>query len=183
MAKQPIKQAGVAPVAPVATSASTGGDWGEAARPEQSGDAAAPVKPATTDEVVKAQIESKTEQDVQRQSEIDPVAQVLAEVEEKIAEATDVGLAFELLKEIEGIPASTNIEIKIKKVCVERVKRHCFDIQQGLPLVKMGANELAKEPGLNSASIQDERLELAGRNDPDIKHLLEKIEALKTKKD
>jgi hypothetical protein len=72
------------------------------------------------------------------------IAHALAATEKRIATANNLKLAYDLLKEVEGSPATTKPEQRIKAACVARIKKHCFAIQQGLPQVPtVSANQQA----------------------------------------
>lgn len=154
-----------------------------------------PIQPTPLPgDAIAAQLAAKTDEDVARQAgqhlqpttenvedTRDPVALALVEVEKEIGKADDVKKAFDLLKQVETLTAETKLEKRIKEAAIVRIKKHCFDIQQGGPLVNIGANELAGLPGLKTAGIQAERIELRARGDNDIKTLLQRIAELENK--
>ena len=176
-AKPPVAPATVPTVTDQQQPSGGSGDWGQ---------------PISTSDAVAAQLKSKTDADVARQASqvagetdeqpergVDPVEMALKEVEAHIAEADNVKLAYELLQRFRDTPAKTKLENRIKAACIERVEKHCRDIQNGVPIVTIGADEIANHPSFNNASIQAQRVEMRSRGDLDIKDLLAENASLK----
>jgi hypothetical protein len=90
--------------------------------------------------------------------------------------------SFALLRKAEAEPVKSKEDAKRKAAYLQKLKGHIFAMQQGLKAVRMGANELAKEPGLKVSGddgIKAKRMELRARDDRDLAEVLEENRRLK----
>ena len=175
-----VKSAAASEQQPPAPVAQTDAGQADAAQAE--------AKPETTADAVAQQLGDKTAEDVELararlatavSDSRSPLDLALEQIEAELKKRDDVKKAFDFLRELEAIPAKTKLEAQIKAACIARARKHTFDIQQMPSVPHIGANELATLPGLKTAGIQAERVELRARNDRDIQSLLAENEALR----
>jgi hypothetical protein len=144
------------------------GDWGETTATTATKSEPAKVAPAPSEaEVIQTQIAEKTREDVARSKSAmhqdepphDVIAAAVKEVEKRLVD--DLPKSFALLKEVDGLKVETRQEVKIKRAVVQRVKQHCFALQQGQPtLPPPTANQLSanKRASLGLPQRRAERL-------------------------
>lgn len=92
----------------------------------------------------------------------------------------DLKKSFDLLHEATALPTSTNRERKVRAIALAAVRKHVFALQQGTPLVTMGATEIAKAAPTHD-TLHRHKLEMIARHMPEVKQLLEEYDALKRK--
>lgn len=113
-----------------------------------------------------------------QQAAVDPVAAAMREVDAMLDECKTHLDGHELRRKLEVIPAKTKLERRIKEAALQRVAEWTLAVQNGTQPPRIEANEIAKLPGLQTAGIQAERMELRSREDRDIKSLLAENEKL-----
>ena len=82
--------------------------------------------------------------------------------------------ALAAVKAAENMPEKTRAEAAEKAAALKSARAAAFAIQQGLPTVTMGANEVAAQSRMTRKITEQQRLELRARKDPDIRKLLAK---------
>lgn len=74
--------------------------------------------------------------------------------------------------------ATTRVEQRIIKALVQRTKQWTFAVQQGVASPRIGADDLAVQPG-GAGAIREVRVELRARKDRDVAALLKANAALR----
>lgn len=82
--------------------------------------------------------------------------------------------ALAAVRTAENMPEKTRGEAVAKAAALKSARAAAFRIQQGLPAVEMGANEIAAQSKMTRKITEQQRLELRARKDPDIRKLLAK---------
>jgi hypothetical protein len=82
---------------------------------------------------------------------------------------------------LEATPVKTKLEANIRGLVVRILRAHSHALQQGLPQVSQGADDLVNAPGLKN--VHAERIALRARGDRDIAALLEMNEVLQARID
>jgi hypothetical protein len=85
-----------------------------------------------------------------------------------------------LLKKISELPERTAREEEAKRIRLDRVKAHWAKFQQGLPVIFLGADDIAKHSKKQQGLAVEVRRTLKARNDQDYAELLHENEQLKT---
>lgn len=106
-----------------------------------------------------------------------PKVEVKQQPEEELPD--DLKAAIALLQETEALPERNAPEQRAKQAKLNRIRRHVFNLQQGLPAVAMEADSLVPQLANQSATIKAERLELLARQNRDVAELLEENAKLK----
>jgi len=105
----------------------------------------------------------------------------VAETEESPAEDSlpdDLKESFALLNKIDGLPESTSKLEREKAARRSRVCKHIARLQAGLPIIHLGADELAKSQKNHSKILKRQRIELLARENLDVRELLEAYDDL-----
>lgn len=80
--------------------------------------------------------------------------------------------AFAKLAEANNLPEKTDSERKIKQTAVAKANSVAFKVQQGLPLVEMNADHIAKSSNAKPEDLRLTRLSYLARTNTDIAWLL-----------
>lgn len=80
--------------------------------------------------------------------------------------------AFEKLAEAQNLPEKTDSELMAKQAAVAKANAVAFKVQQGLPLVEMNADHIAKSSKAKPEDLRLTRLSYLARTNTDIAWLL-----------
>jgi uncharacterized protein YdcH (DUF465 family) len=85
--------------------------------------------------------------------------------------------SFGLLAKIEALHEDSRVREKAKRELLARIKKHCFDLQQGLPVVNFTADDHDSHEHREAIYLENQIKQLAQTNPP-VQRLLEAYEEL-----
>jgi uncharacterized phage infection (PIP) family protein YhgE len=81
--------------------------------------------------------------------------------------------ALAQLQQVEALPERTAKEERIKQVRLAKIRKRVHQLQQGLPQISTGADQLVPSLQNQAAILKRQRLELLAREHPEVRELLE----------
>lgn len=85
--------------------------------------------------------------------------------------------AFDLLHSIDKLPEDSPVRERAKRELMDRIKKHCFNLQQGLPILNMTADDQGDHEHREAIYLENAIKQLAATHPP-VKMLLEAYEEL-----
>ncbi len=85
---------------------------------------------------------------------------------------------YKLLAEFEALPTKSGAQEKAREAKLAPLRKHIFDLQQGNPVVHMGADQLHAGHHTHNALLKRQRLEEWAKSDHTIKEFLAAYDAL-----
>lgn len=92
----------------------------------------------------------------------------------------DLKASLALLQQTESLPTRNPAEEAIRAAKLNLIRAHVFRLQQGLPVIAIDPNELAKASARSAAILKAQRLELLARENPEIRELLAEVDRLRS---